>query len=100
MDEHRRHPREDIHQAIMVSPNGHQHRASILNLSLSGARVGLPEDLYRAVCAELKLYFPFEVEETVMLKGHVVRVAVDHVGVEFLPMQEDDIRHVMRNIPR
>jgi hypothetical protein len=35
-----------------------------------------------------------------MLKGHVVRVAVDHVGVEFLPAQEDDIRHVMRHIPR
>jgi hypothetical protein len=100
MDEHRKHPREDIYQAIMVSPNGHQHRAQVLNLSLSGARVGLPDDFNRAVGAELKLYFPIEDEETVMLRGHVVRVAVDHVGVEFNPAQEDDIRYVMQRIPR
>ena len=100
MEEHRRHPREDTYQAIMVSPNGHQHRASVLNLSESGARVGLPEDFHRAVGAELKLYFPLEDKETVMLKGHVVRVAVDHVGVEFNSLQEDDIRYLMRHIPR
>jgi len=100
MDENRKYPREDVYQAIMVSPNGHQHRASVLNLSASGARVGLPGDFRRAVGSELKLYFPIEDHETVMLTGHVVRVAVDHVGVEFNPMQDDDIRYVMQHIPR
>ena len=98
--EQRRHPREDVYTAIMVSPNGHEHRAAILNLSESGARMGLPEDFERGVGTALRMFFALDDDETVVLYGHVVRVAIDHLGVEFNPCQEDDIRYLMKQLPR
>ena len=97
-EEKRRTPREDLFTAIMISPNGHENRATIFNMSESGARVGLPEDFERNVGAALRLFFELDESETVMLNAHVVRVAVDHLGVEFEPRQEADIRHVMSEL--
>ena len=39
--ERRRHPRLDVAAAIMVSPNGHPHHTTVVDLSASGARIGL-----------------------------------------------------------
>lgn len=97
-EEKRRHPREDVFTAIMISPNGHEHRAAVFNLSESGAHVGLPADFERNVGAALRLFFLLEDERTVILNAHIVRVAVDHLGVQFAPFQERHIRHLITEL--
>jgi len=96
--EKRRHPREDVFTAIMISPNGHEHRTAVYNLSESGARVGLPVDFERDVGAELRLFFQLEDEQTIIIEAQLVRVAVDHLGVRFAPFQEENIRHLMTEL--
>jgi hypothetical protein len=96
MEEKRRSPREDVFTTIMISPNGHENRATVYNVSESGARVGLPPDFKRNVGAPVRLFFTVDEDETIVLEAEVVRVAVDHLGVQFMPSQEEDIRHVMR----
>jgi hypothetical protein len=96
MEEKRRSPREDVFTTIMISPNGHENRATVYNVSESGARVGLPPDFKRNVGAPVRLFFTVDEDETIILEAEVVRVAVDHLGVQFMPSQEEDIRHVMR----
>ena len=96
MDEKRRSPREDVFTTIMISPNGHENRATVYNVSESGARVGLPVDFKRSVGAPVRLFFTVDEDETIILEAEVVRVAVDHLGVQFMPAQEEGIRHVMR----
>lgn len=95
MEEKRRHHREEGYTAIMISPNGHENRATVFNLSQSGARVGLPQDFKRNVGAPVRLFFTVEDHQTIIISAHVVRVAVDYLGVEFESAQEEDIRHVM-----
>jgi hypothetical protein len=95
MDEKRRNSREDVFTTIMISPNGHENKATVYNVSESGARVGLPSDFKRNVGAPVRLFFTVDEDQTIILDAQVVRVAVDHLGVEFSPRQEDDIRHVM-----
>lgn len=94
-EEKRRHPRQDVFTAVMVSPNGHEHRATVFNLSESGARLGLPSDFERNVGADLRVFFTLDDDQTVMLNARIVRVAVDHLGLQFGPSQEQDIRNVM-----
>lgn len=96
--EQRRHPRTDVLTAIMVSPNGHENRAAVFNLSESGAMVGLPVDFERSVGAAIRLFFTLHDQDTVILNAEIARVAVDHLGVRFAPFQENDIRHVMADI--
>jgi hypothetical protein len=85
-----------VFTTIMISPNGHENRATVYNVSESGARVGLPPDFKRNVGAPVRLFFTVDEDETIILEAEVVRVAVDHLGVQFMPSQEEDIRHVMR----
>ena len=96
--EKRRHAREDVRSAVMVSPNGNQHRAEVFNLSSSGVRVGLPADFDRNVGAAVRMFFELDDDETVVLNAHVVRVAVDHLGMEFEPLQEQDIQHLIKEL--
>lgn len=97
-DEKRRHQRHNVFSAIMISPNGHENRATVYDLSESGARVGLPDDFEHDVGASLRLFFLLDETETVILNAHIVRVAIDHLGVQFAPAQEDDIRHLMTEL--
>ena len=97
-EEKRRHRRQNVMSAIMISPNGHEHRTSVYDLSESGARVGVPADFQRNVGAGLRLFFLLDNEQTVVLDAHLVRIAVDHLGVQFAPAQEQDIRHLMTEL--
>ena len=97
-DEKRRHQRHNVFSAIMISPNGHENRATVYDLSESGARVGLPDDFEHDVGASLRLFFLLDEAETIILNAHIVRVAIDHLGVQFSPAQEEDIRHLMTEL--
>ena len=95
MEEKRRFSRHDVYTTIMISPNGHENRATVYNVSESGARVGVPTDFKRGVGAPVRLFFTVDQDQTIILEAQVVRVAVDHLGVQFSPAQEANIRHVM-----
>lgn len=95
MEEKRGFPRHDVYTTIMISPNGHEICATVFNVSQSGAQVGLPPDFKRNVGAPVRLFFTVGEHRTIILEAHVVRVAVDHLGVEFSPAQEANIHHVI-----
>ncbi|KFN43669.1 PilZ domain-containing protein [Arenimonas oryziterrae] len=96
--EKREHPRENVFLAIMISPNGSEHRVVVYDLSESGARLGLADDWEAHAGTALRLYFQLDPEHVVMLNGRVTRLAVDHMGVQFAPVQADAIRQLLAGI--
>jgi len=96
--EKRRHPRHEVLKAVMVRPNGEQHAAKVLDISLGGARMCLPEDWNPSDGAHLRMYFGFDGDAATPLTGVVTRVAIDHMGVEFEPKQEARIRALLEGL--
>jgi hypothetical protein len=86
-DERRRHARREVSTAIMVSPNGHPNQTQVFDLSESGARIGLPEDFEHGLGALVRLHFP-KTQGPLIVFAEIVRVAVDHLGVQFVDDQE------------
>ena len=98
-EERRRSPRRQVVRAIMVRPNGHRHDAQVLDLSLGGARVTLPQHWSPVSGAALRLYFEnADNHESITLRGHVTRVGMEDMGVEFEPAQEADIRELFASL--
>ena len=98
-EERRRSPRRQVVRAIMVRPNGHRHDAQVLDLSLGGARVTLPQHWSPVSGAALRLYFEnADNHESITLRGHVTRVGMEDMGVEFEPSQEADIRELFASL--
>ena len=85
--ERRRHSRLGVTQAVMVSPNGHANPTFIYDISVSGARIGLPEGFEHGDGALVRLYIPQE-QGPMVLFAEVKRVSFDHVGVEFAENQD------------
>lgn len=93
--EKRRHPRQQVSSAVMITPNGDRHNAQVFDLSAGGARVGLPIDWIPPEGIALRVFFLFDTDHPIVLEGHVTRVAVDHLGLEFSPAQEEQIRELL-----
>ena len=72
--EQRRHPRRDVVNAIMIRPNGEQHKALVLDVSLGGARLRLPEDWAPRDGANVRMYFLPDSDDAVTLEARVTRV--------------------------
>ncbi|MFS8063749.1 MAG: PilZ domain-containing protein [Luteimonas sp.] len=89
--EQRRHPRREILNAILIRPNGDQHEAQVLDVSLGGARMRLPEDWNPHDGAHVRMYFLPDSDDAITLDARVTRVGIDHMGVAFAPEQEDRI---------
>lgn len=98
--EQRKHARRDVLEAVMVTPNGDRHDAIVLDMSLGGARMRLPEDWAPKLGAALRVFFLFDTSDAVTLEGRVTRVAVDHMGVQFAPEQEERIRALLDAVSR
>ena len=97
--ERRRFSRHKVVRAIMVRPNGHRLDAQVLDLSYGGARVTLPQHWTPPNGASLRLYFENQDEhESITLRGHVTRVGLDDIGVEFEPAQEKDIQELFASL--
>ena len=94
----RRHERAEVATAIMVSPNGHENRTTVYDLSESGARIGLPTDFEFGIGAGVRLFFPLLRGPTVVLGAKIVRVAIDHLGIEFGTGQEAEIRQLRESL--
>ena len=88
--ERRRHERLDVSAAILVSPNGHPHHTTIYDLSMGGARIGLPEHFEYDVGALVRLYFP-NTPGPMVLFAEIKRMGVDHLGVEFAEGQHQQV---------
>jgi hypothetical protein len=93
--ERRRHRRSEVATVIQVSPNGHENRSVVYDMSRSGARIGLPRDPDFGVGAGVRLFFPRVHGSTIMLGAKIVRVAIDHLGIEFGPGQEAVIHKLL-----
>jgi hypothetical protein len=94
--EQRRTPRWAVSGAVTITPNGAGHETEIFDISVGGARVGLPDDWTHADGAPLRMFFQDDIDCPVMLRGHVTRVAVNHLGLAFEPAQERRISELMQ----
>ena len=93
--EKRRHRRSEVATVIMVSPNGHENRTVVYDMSRSGARIGLPRDLDFGMGAGVRLFFPRVHGSPVIVGAKIVRIAIDHLGIEFGPGQEAVIHKLL-----
>jgi len=96
-DERRRHVRREVSTAIMVSPNGQPNRTSVFDLSESGARIGLPEDFEHGLGALVRLHFP-NTNAPLIVFAEIVRVAVDHLGVQFVEDQDVVVAQLLEEL--
>jgi hypothetical protein len=96
--EKRRHRRSEVATVIMVSPNGHENRTVVYDMSRSGARIGLPRDLDFGMGAGVRLFFPRVHGSTIVLGAKIVRIAIDHLGIEFGPGQEATIHKLLESL--
>ncbi len=97
-DDRRRHTRSEVATAILVSPNGHENRTAVYDLSESGARIGLPADFEYGMGAGVRLFFPLARGPTLALSARIVRVAIDHLGIEFGGGQEAEIAKLIEGL--
>jgi hypothetical protein len=96
--ERRRYARDELATAVLVSPNGHDNRTTLFDLSDGGARVGLPLDFEHGAGESVRLFFPLTSAPIVVLNARIVRVAIDHLGVEFAEGQAEQIHHLMAEL--
>ena len=96
--EKRRHRRSEVATVIMVSPNGHENRTVVYDMSRSGARIGLPRDLDFGMGAGVRLFFPRVHGSTIVLGAKIVRIAIDHLGIEFGPGQDATIHKLLESL--
>jgi len=96
--EKRRHRRSEVATIILVSPNGHENRTVVYDMSRSGARIGLPRDLDFGMGAGVRLFFPRVHGSTIVLGAKIVRIAIDHLGIEFGPGQEATIHKLLESL--
>jgi hypothetical protein len=94
----RRHPRHDIVMAVMLTPNGDRHMARVMDLSEGGACVGLSKGWIPPAGMPLRVLFQVHSADIVSLEAKVTRVARDHVGVEFEPLQDSRIHQLLRDV--
>lgn len=97
--ERRRHARRQIYTAAMVTPNGHRHSARVHDISYGGARLALPQDWSPNEGTSVRVFFLLDSDEPIVLRGHVTRVAIDHMGLEFDEGQDaalGDLLELMR----
>lgn len=94
-DDRRRDRRAEVATVILVAPNGNENRAVVYDMSRSGAKIGLPQELDFGLGAGVRLFFPRVHGSTIMLGAKIVRIAIDHLGVEFGPGQEQTIHELL-----
>ena len=94
-DDRRRDRRAEVATIILVAPNGNENRTVVYDMSRSGAKIGLPSELDFGLGAGVRLYFPRVHGSTIVVGAKIVRIAIDHLGVEFGPGQEKTIHELL-----
>ena len=81
--DHRRHPREDVALAAVVSPGTHEAVAGVLDLSEGGACLEWVVREGVTVGTPVRLCFLLQADQAIELHGRVVRLSERHAGIEF-----------------
>lgn len=98
--EQRRHPRLNVMDAVVVTPNGHGHDTHVLDISSGGVRLAAFPGWSPVHGADLKILFLPSSDMPIVMQARVARVATDHFGLEFGDQQDDDVRQVLEALGR
>ena len=93
--EKRRHPRKDIFTAALVALGDEGFLSEVWDVSHGGARIGRPQRWTATGEPELRLYFMLDQETVISIAARLVRAGEEHLGVEFLPGQDDRIQALL-----
>lgn len=93
--ERRRHPRHPVREAVMIVPNGEQHPAAVLDVSLGGARLAATGDWMPTEGSQLSVYFMLERDDVLVLQTEVVRLGLGQMGLKFSPDQDAHVARLM-----
>lgn len=96
--DHRRHARENVALAAVVSPNERESLAAVMDLSEGGARLEweVREDV--AIGSPLRLCFLLDHQQAIDVDALVVRLDEGYAGVQFLPAQQDVVRQLLAEV--
>ncbi len=93
--ERRRHQRHPVREAVMIVPNGEQHPAAVLDVSLGGARLAPSGDWMPSPGSLLNVYFMLDRDDVLVLQSHVVRLGMGQMGLQFAPDQDANVARLL-----
>lgn len=93
--DHRRHPRESVAMAVVVTPSGAKPVTAVIDLSEGGTCLdwSARDDISKGT--PVHLCFLLDGDQTIELDGRVVRTGNGYAGIEFLPAQQDIVRQLL-----
>jgi hypothetical protein len=91
----RRHRRESVAMAVVVTPSGAKPVTAVIDLSEGGTCLdwSLRDDISPGT--PVHLCFLLDGDQAIELDGSVVRVSGGYAGIEFLPEQQDVVRQLL-----
>ena len=91
----RRHPRKEVFTAALIALDGEGHLSEVWDLSQGGARLGRPLTWTESAGPTVRIYFMLDQETVIALDSKVVRVAEDHLGIEFAAGQDERVQSLL-----
>ena len=93
--EKRQHPRKDVFSPVLIALEDQGYLTEAWDLSRGGARLGRPANWGGADGVGFKIYFLLDQETVISLDARVVRVAEDHLGIEFVSGQDERVQSLL-----
>ncbi len=93
--EKRRYPRKDVFTAALVAVGEDGFLTEVWDLSAGGARLALPRNWRGAAPLTVRIFFLLDHDNVISLGGQVVRVGDDHLGISFVPGQDDRVNSLL-----
>ena len=91
----RRHDRHNVLCAVTLARDEQAHEGYILDLSVGGARVDLDGGWTPVRGAMLRMCFDVPDSEAITLDTQVAWFATNHIGLRFVPQQDDAIARLL-----
>jgi hypothetical protein len=95
LSEKRRHPRKDVFTAAMLVTGDEGFLSEVWDLSAGGARLGKPKRWPNPAPEQIRVFFMLDQDTVIGISARIVRTAFDHLGVMFVPGQEQRIQSLM-----
>ena len=94
-NEKRQHPRKDVFSPVLIAFEDQGFLTEAWDLSRGGARLGRPASWSAGQGAEFKIYFMLDQETVITVTATLVRLASDHLGVQFGQDQDERVQALM-----
>ena len=91
----RRHPRKEVFTAALIALDGEGHLSEVWDLSQGGARLGRPLTWTESPGPTVRIYFMLDQETVIAVDAKIVRVTEDHLGIEFVPGQDERVQSLL-----